>query len=94
MELEEATVDIFKQTVQNDIAYLKKTDKDLKTEIEVIKQTVAFHDRDIRDIKETLKEIKEDTKWLRRSITNALIVSLITGAVVIFYAALKSQGGV
>ena len=87
-------MDLFKQTVQNDIAELKKSDKDLKDEIDKLKQTVAFHDRDIHDIKETLKEIKEDTKWLRRSITNALIVALLTGAVAIFYAALKSQGGV
>ncbi|WLR54279.1 hemolysin XhlA family protein [Mesobacillus subterraneus] len=92
--MEETTMDLFKQTVQNDIAELKKSDKDLKDEIDKLKQTVAFHDRDITDIKDTLKEIKEDTKWLRRSITNALIVALITGAVAIFYAALKSQGGV
>lgn len=87
-------MDLFKQTVQNDIAELKRCDKDLKEEIDKLKQTVAFHDRDITDIKDTLKEIKEDTKWLRRSITNALIVALIAGAVAIFYAALKSQGGV
>ncbi|MBT2680061.1 hemolysin XhlA family protein [Bacillus sp. ISL-35] len=87
-------MDLFKQTVQNDIAELKKSDKDLKEEIDKLKQTVAFHDRDITDIKDTLKEIKEDTKWLRRSITNALIGALIAGAVAIFYAALKSQGGV
>lgn len=87
-------MDLFKQTVQSDIAELKKSDKDLKDEIDKLKQTVAFHDRDIHDIKEALKEIKEDTKWLRRSITNAIIVALITGAVAIFYAALKSQGGV
>jgi chromosome segregation ATPase len=86
-------MDLFKQTIQNDINELKKCDKELKEEIDKLKQTVAFHDRDIHDIKETLKEIKEDTKWLRRSITNALIVALIAGAVAIFYAALKSQGG-
>ncbi|MGG0889709.1 hypothetical protein [Cytobacillus horneckiae] len=31
--------------------------------------------RDITDIKNDLKEIKDDTKWLRRSITNAIIVA-------------------
>lgn len=82
-------MDLFKQTVQKDIEELKKCDKDLKEEIDKLKQTVAFHDRDIHDIKETLKEIKEDTKWLRRSITNALIVAIISGAVAIFYAAIQ-----
>ncbi|MCM3216352.1 hemolysin XhlA family protein [Niallia taxi] len=51
-----------------------------------------IHEHDIKDIKGTLKDIKDDTKWLRRSITNALIVAVVAGAVAIFYGAIKLGG--
>lgn len=43
-------------------------------------------------LKSTLAEIKDDTKWLRRSITNALLVGIIGGAVAFFYTAFKVGG--
>ncbi|WP_338136697.1 hemolysin XhlA family protein [Cytobacillus firmus] len=85
-------MDIWKQTIQRDIEELKKSDEKQQEEISKLKQITDFHERDIKDIKETLREIKDDTKWLRRSITNALIVALIGGAVAIFYAAIKIGG--
>ncbi|MGM0971698.1 MAG: hemolysin XhlA family protein [Bacillota bacterium] len=92
MTQEAETMDIWKQTVQRDIEELKKSDEKQQEEITKLKQITDFHERDIKDIKETLREIKDDTKWLRRSITNALIVALIGGAVAIFYAAIKIGG--
>nr|WP_206761161.1 hemolysin XhlA family protein [Cytobacillus firmus] len=89
---EAEAVDIWKQTIQRDIEELKKSDEKQQEEISKLKQITDFHERDIKDIKETLREIKDDTKWLRRSITNALIVALIGGAVAIFYAAIKIGG--
>lgn len=89
---EAETMDIWKQTIQRDIEELKKIDEKQQEEITKLKQITDFHERDIKDIKETLREIKDDTKWLRRSITNALIVALIGGAVAIFYAAIKIGG--
>ncbi|MDD9312628.1 hemolysin XhlA family protein [Cytobacillus firmus] len=92
MTQEAEAVDIWKQTIQRDIEELKKSDEKQQEEITKLKQITDFHERDIKDIKETLREIKDDTKWLRRSITNALIVALIGGAVAIFYAAIKIGG--
>ncbi|MBG9603531.1 hemolysin XhlA family protein [Cytobacillus firmus] len=92
MTQEAEAVDIWKQTIQRDIEELKKSDEKQQEEISKLKQITDFHERDIKDIKETLREIKDDTKWLRRSITNALIVALIGGAVAIFYAAIKIGG--
>ncbi|MGM0973426.1 MAG: hemolysin XhlA family protein [Bacillota bacterium] len=92
MTQEAEAVDIWKQTIQRDIEELKKSDEKQQEEITKLKQITDFHERDIKDIKETLREIKDDTKWLRRSITNALIVALIGGAVAIFYAAIKMGG--
>ncbi|MGV3267069.1 MULTISPECIES: hemolysin XhlA family protein [Cytobacillus] len=85
-------MDIWKQTIQRDLEELKKNDEKQQEEITKLKQITDFHERDIKDIKETLREIKDDTKWLRRSITNALIVAIISGAVAIFYAAIKMGG--
>ncbi|WP_254786593.1 hemolysin XhlA family protein [Cytobacillus oceanisediminis] len=85
-------MDIWKQTIQRDLEVLKKNDEKQQEEITKLKQITDFHERDIKDIKETLREIKDDTKWLRRSITNALIVAIISGAVAIFYAAIKMGG--
>jgi hypothetical protein len=35
---------------------------------------VAVMESDIKNVKEDIGSIKDDTKWLRRAITNALIV--------------------
>lgn len=90
--MEAENVDIWKQTIQKDIEDLKGCTKEFKEEIDKLKRVTDFHERDIKDIKETLRDIKDDTKWVRRSITNAIIVALISGAVAIFYAALKMTG--
>ena len=44
---------------------------------------------DIKKSNEGIQEIKDDTKWTRRAITNAFIVAIIGGAVGVFYAALQ-----
>lgn len=90
--MEGSTMDIWQQKIQNDIDEIKLNEKKQDEKIQELKRVTDFHERDIRDIKEDLKEIKGDTKWLRRSITNALIVALIGGAVAIFYAAIKIGG--
>lgn len=85
-------VDVWKSAMQTEIDNLKKLQDKDHERIDKLERITDIHDRDIKDIKETLKEIKDDTKWLRRSITNALIVALIGGAVAIFYAAIKIGG--
>lgn len=39
---------------------------------------VAVMESDIKNVKEDIGSIKDDTKWLRRAITNALIAGGIT----------------
>jgi chromosome segregation ATPase len=85
-------MDLWKQSIQKEIDDLKSQSEKSKEEIEKLKQVTAFHERDIKDIKETLRDIKEDTKWLRRSITNAIIVAAIGGVIAIVFTALK--GGI
>ncbi|MGG0891697.1 hemolysin XhlA family protein [Cytobacillus horneckiae] len=90
--MEVNNLDIWQQKIQSDIDEIKINEKKQDEKIQELKKVTDFHERDIRDIKEDLKEIKDDTKWLRRSITNALIVALIGGAVAIFYTAFKIGG--
>lgn len=75
--------------VKKDIKEIKSSMQGMKQDIRHLQDKTLIHDRDIRVIQSDLKDIKEDTKWLRRAIPNALIVALIGGAVAIFYAAIK-----
>nr|WP_313803298.1 hemolysin XhlA family protein [Cytobacillus sp.] len=60
-----------------------------KLEIDMtdVKTRLAVAEASLKDVKEDIRSIKDDTKWLRRAITNALIVGIIGGAVAIFYTA-------
>lgn len=75
--------------VKKDIVSLKTSVEDIKQDIRQLQDKTLIHDRDIREIQLDLKDIKEDTKWLRRAITNAFIAALIGGSVAIFYAAIN-----
>ena len=46
----------------------------------------------IKEVKEGLIEIRNDTKWLRRAITNAMIVSAVGGVIGLLFSVFK--GGV
>jgi len=58
-----------------------------------LQDTALIHDGAISALKKDLTEIKDDTKWLRRTLTNAFIVFVIGGAVGIVFAAIKIIGG-
>lgn len=90
--MEVNNLDIWQQKIQSDIDEIKMHEKKQDEKIEQLTKRTDDHERDIKYIKVTLSEIKDDTKWLRRSITNAIIVALIGGAVAIFYAAFKTGG--
>lgn len=57
--------------------------------IQQIRDQQLLDGHDIKNLKEDIKEIKDDTKWTRRAITNSFIVAIIGGAVAVFYAALQ-----
>ena len=47
--------------------------------IQQIRDQQLLDGHDIKNLKEDIKEIKDDTKWTRRAITNAFIVGIIGG---------------
>jgi chromosome segregation ATPase len=71
---EEETVDIWKNAVQKDI-------EDMKGDIRRLQDKTLLQDQSIQNIQGDLKEIKEDTKWLKRTITAALITTLCTAVI-------------
>jgi predicted nucleic acid-binding Zn-ribbon protein len=64
----------------------------LERDMSNMKTRMAVAESNIKDVKEDISSIKDDTKWLRRSITNAFVVALIGGAVAIFYAVIQKGG--
>lgn len=64
----------------------------LESDMVDVKTRLAVAESNIKDMREDIRAIKDDTKWLRRTITNAIIVSVVGGIVAIVFAALK--GGV
>lgn len=82
MTLEENTMDIWQDVVN------KRLDGH-NVLIQQIRDQLLLDGHDIKNLKEDIKEIKDDTKWTRRAITNSFILGIIGGAVAVFYAALQ-----
>lgn len=88
MDKEMESMDVWKEKVQQDIADLKNGQTVLKSEQDRMKQDIhklelsdQLQNQEINTIKSTLSEIKEDTNWIRRKITGALITAVITAIV-------------
>jgi predicted nucleic acid-binding Zn-ribbon protein len=61
----------------------------LRDDMVDVKTRLAVAESNIKDMRDDIRSIKDDTKWLRRTITNAIIVSVVGGIVAIIFAALK-----
>jgi hypothetical protein len=46
-----------------------------------LSERVAVTESGLRDVKEDIRSIKDDTKWLRRVITSAIITTIISGVI-------------
>ncbi len=87
----ETEQDLWKEAIKNDIEELRAEQKNIKKDVDDLKINDKLQDQQINSIKDDLREIKGDTKWLRHTITSAIIVALIGGAVAIFYAAITNH---
>jgi peptidoglycan hydrolase CwlO-like protein len=72
--LEATGVNILEQAVQK---RLDDMDKDIKE----LQRITSEHSHDIREIKSSLNDIKDDTKWVRRTLTNAFLTAIIMSVV-------------
>lgn len=64
----------------------------LEVDVVDLKTRLAVAEANIKEVKEGLIEIRNDTKWLRRAITNAMIVSAIGGVIGLLFSVFN--GGV
>src|SRR5690625_5543580 len=81
-------MDIWQDRVQQDINQLKSGQSQLKTEQDKLKGDISkmqisdqMQDKEISAVKDTLNRIQEDTTWIRRKITGAIITAVLTGLI-------------
>lgn len=74
-------MEVWRNSIQNDVNYLKTSHSKLKDDVAGLKINDKMQDQKITSLELTLSEIKEDTNWIRRKITGALITAVITAVV-------------
>lgn len=81
-------LDGWQNKVQQDINELKNNhsriennQSKMKDDIRDLQLSDKLQDQEISTLKATLSEIKEDTNWIRRKITGAIITAVVTAAV-------------
>jgi len=67
--------------VKEDIIDLKSDVKGLKSDVHRLQLNDTRQDNHIANLQSTLQQIQDDTNWIRRRITGALITALITAIV-------------
>ena len=79
--------------LEKDIVEMKTDIKTLQKEMVEVKSQSIRHDEQITSINRTLDSIEDNTKWIRRTITAAIITAICTGliggAIAVFYAVLR-----
>lgn len=102
MSEELMNMDVWQNRVQQDITELKQRQRDNETKLSLMEKDIhklqisdQLQDKEISSLKETLSEIKEDTNWIRRKITGAIISAVITALIggIVAYAVTKIWGG-
>ena len=88
MSEELMNMDVWQNRVQQDITELKQRQRDNESKLGLMEKDIhklqisdQLQDKEISSLKETLSEIKEDTNWIRRKITGAIITAVITAIV-------------
>ncbi|WP_185805413.1 hemolysin XhlA family protein [Bacillus canaveralius] len=64
----------WQDTIENDI-------DEIRGDIRRLQEKQLIQDQIIQSIQSDLEEIKEDTKWLRRTFTNAIVTSVLTAVI-------------
>ena len=95
-------MDVWQNKVQQDLTDLRQRQRENETKLNAVVGDIhklqvsdQLQDKEIASLRETLTEIKEDTNWIRRKITGAIITAVITATVgvLVTYAVTKIYGG-
>ncbi|KKB73272.1 MULTISPECIES: hemolysin XhlA family protein [Bacillus] len=78
---------------QKEMTELKADHKTLEQRVTTLERSSERHDQQIISINEKLNKIEENTTWIKRSITGAIITAvstgIISGAIAVFYNLLQ-----
>lgn len=64
----------------------------LENDMVDVKVRLSVAESSIKDIKEDISSIKDDTKWLRSTITGAIITAVVGGIIGAVFLGLKLGG--
>jgi hypothetical protein len=81
MEVWKSTIETKVNNIQNQQVIDAAKISDALKDIADLKLSDKLQDNEISALKTTLSEIKDDTNWIRRKITGALITAIITAVV-------------
>jgi tetrahydromethanopterin S-methyltransferase subunit A len=56
-----------------------------------LKTRMAVNEAGLKDVKDDIKSIRDDTKWVRRAISGAIISAIVGGVIALFFFLLKSN---
>lgn len=73
--------DNFKEDYRDDRKTQKEFNEKVDKRLGDVETSTLMNTKDIANIQQALGDIKDDTKWLRRTITGGLITSFISGFV-------------
>ncbi|MEK3955362.1 hemolysin XhlA family protein [Psychrobacillus sp. FSL K6-1464] len=81
MDVWKSTIETRVNNIQNQQVIDAAKISDALKDIADLKLSDKLQDNEISALKTTLSEIKDDTNWIRRKITGALITAVITAIV-------------
>lgn len=85
---ENINMDVWRESIQQDINDIKQRQqqneskmRNIESNIHKLEVSDQLQNKEIESLKETLRSIQDDTSWIRRKITGALITASITAVV-------------
>ncbi|MDI6566669.1 hemolysin XhlA family protein [Bacillus subtilis] len=80
-------------SIQKEMAEFKLEQKSLERRVSSLERSSDRQDQQIMSLNEKLNKIEENTTWIKRTITGAIITAISTGviggAIAIFYTVLQ-----
>lgn len=80
-------------TMNKELAEIKAEQKLLSSRLSQVERTTDRHDQQILTLNEKLNKIEDNTTWIKRTLTGAIITAVCTGviggAIAIFYTTLQ-----
>lgn len=81
------------EVIRKEMTELKADHKTLEQRVTTLERSSDRHDQQIISMNEKLNKIEENTTWIKRSITGAIITAvstgIISGAIAVFYNLLQ-----